>query len=774
MNNTEIDSHIKEVSNIINYPYNARKLYFEYLSDEYDISSIIEDTKIAHHKTTNINKEYVDIDLCSHDLFTKGDETINYIQNKTNIEPDFIINNLGINLMMIMAKEINQSKEFKDKLYSKTNGIYIGLSRDYIYNAKVILSSNNEHLILLNPGLTHTCYFLSHLSLANQKISTPNDSENNENKFTNNELINHTNSFFRHLIRYGSKYNFSKLKLSEHATKIMIDLTSSAEKFIIKHEYAHILNGDFENNNKNRKTDEDKELLADALAINLVLLPYIDKDELDENDIYELSIDIAGIYISLLANYIIMEGLPNQDNSYYLKALHRWELIKEILNNTISTEFFKFQNTFEKHLQPFLDRILLLLISLDDTIQYGKNNFNDNQNDKVLSFLNTLDNNKRELLVSIIKSSPNNYNEALFSEVLFLLNLIDHEGNAITKAYSYYISNEIDRAKLLLFLLEEKYNNWSIYYTFSSIYMSQNEYNTALLYLKNIESFNIEYSYVETDKAICYKELKRYKEAEKAFLNAIKYEPITAEWYKNLALFYDLEVNKKAKAKANYKKAIELNELYGFSDLQSLNNYATILIEENNLLDAKKLFESIMELDSSHQFTMINLIDIYVKDNEFKKIIEIFKRHIITSSDYEKRIFYYFNLIKDTISFNKYFDDIIQLVVDSNKDNAEFYFMIGEFCEFELLNLSYSGINYSKAINSSGYDCDMYIDYAIFIKNHWDKLSTEAKNTMLITIPLKRIKTKKELLLHLTKRAIFLDRTSQRAHAVYLDVVKRD
>jgi hypothetical protein len=211
MNNDKIDSEIKKISNIIHSPYNAREMYFEYLSDEYDINVLIKDTKETHQKTTNINKEYVDSNLCSHDLFTKGDQVFEYIYNKEDIAPDFIINSLGIGLMSIMEEELSKSKDLKDLLYSKTNGIYIGLSRDYIYNAKVIPCANNEHLILLNSGLTQTCYFLSHLSLANQKISSANDSENNEYIFTNKELINHTNSFFRHLIRYRSKSIFSKV-----------------------------------------------------------------------------------------------------------------------------------------------------------------------------------------------------------------------------------------------------------------------------------------------------------------------------------------------------------------------------------------------------------------------------------------------------------------------------------------------------------------------------------------------------------------------------------
>ena len=90
-------------------------------------------------------------------------------------------------------------------------------------------------------------------------------------------MIHHGFAFFRKMTRYGTKHDFSVLKLAPIQTELMLDITSYAEEFIVLHEYSHVLNGDFnktgesllashkvdlhEGIEKNKK----KELLAGAL-----------------------------------------------------------------------------------------------------------------------------------------------------------------------------------------------------------------------------------------------------------------------------------------------------------------------------------------------------------------------------------------------------------------------------------------------------------------------------------------------------------------------------
>lgn len=472
MKNTKIQALISNSCN----PTHARQRYFELLDEKHGLENLKNEYKKARCEFLNHTKRYVKAGF-----FVTQEDFIKLSQFNKKIPDDMLLNPLGILLKATVDNKIQSQKFFKEKLDEQTNGIYVGQLQSTSYNARILLSNNNEHLVLLHTGLMSSCYLMSHLAVANLGFETDDESKKVTLKHNIGEepLLHHAFSFFRKMNRYGTKHDFSVLKLAPIQTDVMMDITSYAEEFIVLHEYSHVLNGDFnEEGNSiiesqqldkllNVEKNMKRELLADMVASILVVTPYITNSPITPNNHYELSARIAGIYISLLCNHVVVSGSIDESLSYYVDPLQRWDLIKNALLGKLGKSLFTLQEAIEHNLEKVIKKCISLLKSHATTANLIKEVFNDEEQKKIDNLLLTLTSIQIEMLNSLALSHPGGYNKGLIHELMLILTILNNEGDALNDAVKIVASGDIKRSTFILNILgtldaEKWYTNYEL------------------------------------------------------------------------------------------------------------------------------------------------------------------------------------------------------------------------------------------------------------------------------------------------------------------------
>ena len=225
----------------------------------------------------------------------------------------------------------------------------------------------------------------------------------------------------------------------------------------------------------------------------------------------------------------------------------------------------------------------------------------------------------------------------------------------------------------------------------SAIYLKK--FETAEFYFRNLilikEDANLFYNYGKI-----LKELGKYDEAIKNFLNSIKLKPNFSEAYNNIANIY-VALESNSEAEHYYKKALQTNE----NNLEAYFNLANLYKDNKNFDEAKNLYLIIINKNPSNYQATHNLgtINSILGDfDEAKKNFETALELNIFNFESYKIILKLQNATGNHI-YNK-LKNINPNGLDEN-NKIIFYYVLGK-CYFDLdkIDLAFKNIEIAKKI----------------------------------------------------------------------------
>jgi len=144
------------------------------------------------------------------------------------------------------------------------------------------------------------------------------------------------------------------------------------------------------------------------------------------------------------------------------------------------------------------------------------------------------------------------------------------------------------------------------------------------------------------------KDKNRWAEAEEMYRKTIEINPNYANAYYNLGNLLAKDESRLKEAEESYRKAIESSPTYA----DTYNNLGALLYKQSKIDEAKKVFQTSVELDKSHILSNLGLAAIYKKQGNQKKS--------------EK----YAELVKDLLKEDDYYNSACLYSILDEKDES--------------------------------------------------------------------------------------------------------
>ena len=266
----------------------------------------------------------------------------------------------------------------------------------------------------------------------------------------------------------------------------------------------------------------------------------------------------------------------------------------------------------------------------------------------------------------------------------------------------------------------------------SAIYLKK--FETAEFYFRNLilikEDANLFYNYGKI-----LKELGKYDEAIKNFLNSIKLKPNFSEAYNNIANIY-VALESNSEAEHYYKKALQTNE----NNLEAYFNLANLYKDNKNFDEAKNLYLIIINKNPSnyqatHNLGTINSIlgDFDEAKKNFETALEL---NIFNFESYKN----YFEITKCNTG-NHIYNKLKNINPNGLDENNKiiFYYVLGK-CYFDLdkIDLAFKNIEIAKKIKKKNQIYSVNEEKILFskIKKIFDNYKTKIKFKPIKSIPI--------------------------------------